>query len=73
MKRLLEIGADVNHSDRHDQMPIKLAIAKSNVAIVGLLLDTDKVNINLDTGKHRTLFEYASEIEILTIRTAVAH
>ena len=62
VKRLLEIGADVNHSDRHDQMPITLAVAKSNVAIVGLLLDTDKVNIDLDTGKHRTLFEYAAGI-----------
>lgn len=62
VKRLLEIGADVNHSGRHGQMPITLAVAKSNVAIVGLLLDTDKVNIDLDTGKHRTLFEYASGI-----------
>lgn len=62
VKRLLEIGADVNHSDRHGQMPITLAVAKSNVAIVGLLLNTDKVNIDLDTGKHRTLFEYASGI-----------
>lgn len=62
MKRLLEIGADVNHSDRHSQIPITLAIAKSNVAIVVLLLETDKVNIDLKTWKHRTLFEYASEI-----------
>lgn len=59
VKRLLEIGADVNHSDRHGQMPITLAVAKSNVAIVGLLLDTGKVNIDLDTGKRRTSFEYA--------------
>lgn len=62
MKRLLEIGADVNHSDRHGQMPITLAVAKSNVAIVGLLLNTDKVKIGLDTEKHQTLFEYASGI-----------
>lgn len=62
VKRLLGIGADVNHSDRHGQTPITLAVAKSNVAIVGLLLNTDKVNIDIDTGKHRTLFEYASEI-----------
>lgn len=59
VKRLLEIGADVNHSDRHGQMPITLAVAKSNVAIVGLLLDTGKVNIDLDTGKRRTSFEDA--------------
>ena len=62
VKRLLEIGADVNHSNRRGQMPITLAVAKSNVAIVGLLLDTNKVNIDLDSGKHQTLFEYAAQI-----------
>lgn len=62
VKRLLEIGADVNHSDRRGQMPITLAVAKSNVAIVELLLNTDKVNIDLDTEKHQTLFKYASQI-----------
>lgn len=34
VKRLLEIGADVNHSNRRGQMPITLAVEKSNVAIV---------------------------------------
>ena len=62
VKRLLEIGADVNHSNRRGQMPITLAVAKSNVAIVWLLLSTDKVNIDLGFRKHRSLFGYASWI-----------
>lgn len=62
VKRLLEVGADVNHSNRRGQMPITLAVAKTDVGIVELLLNTGKVNIDLDTGRHQSVLQYASEI-----------
>ncbi|KAN0075068.1 hypothetical protein V8E54_007679 [Elaphomyces granulatus] len=62
VKRLLEIGADVNFSNRRGQMPITIAVGKSNVAIVQLLLNTDKVNIDIETENGQTLFKYASQI-----------
>jgi hypothetical protein len=72
VKRLLEIGADVNHSNRCGQMPITLAVAKSNVAIIELLLNTDKVNVDLNTREHQTLFEYASQIANSAHRNSIS-
>jgi ankyrin repeat protein len=37
-------------------MPMTIAVGKSNVAIVQLLLNTDKVNIDLETENGQTLF-----------------
>ncbi len=53
-------------------MPITLAVAKSNVAMVGLLLKTGKVNIDLNTRNHQTLFEYASQIADSAHRNSIA-
>ena len=64
VKRLLEMGADVNNSNRHGQMPITLAVGNSNVAIIELLLDTGKVNINLVTENRQMFFIYASRIAL---------
>ena len=47
VKRLLGIGADVNHSNGRGQMPIAVAVAKGNVAIVELLFYTGKVDLYL--------------------------
>ncbi|KAF7511099.1 hypothetical protein GJ744_005330 [Endocarpon pusillum] len=58
VKRLLELGADVNYSNIHGQMPLALAIRRNNDAIVMLLLNTGKVNLDLEIYGFETLFKY---------------
>lgn len=62
VKRLLEIGANVNHANVHGDMPIALAVGTSNAAIVELLLNTDEVKVDIKVKEHQTLLEYAAQI-----------
>lgn len=70
MKELLRLRANVNHGNSRGEMPITLAVQKSNVAIVELLLNTNEVKINLKTGKRQTLFDCAARVSGLPARTS---
>lgn len=48
VKRLLQLGADVNYSNIYGQLPITLALEKDNYTIFMLLLDTDKADFDLE-------------------------